>query len=358
MTKHEYLSELGAQLYFLSDEERADALREFESHIDDTAATRTDLTLEQVVDRLPPPASVAARYYAETGDQDSGAASAGADASGGSGSSGGTHAGQDERPGSGRRGGGFSQGAMGSMFRFARREERELSGNVDGVERVVVSCASCDVSAATGSNFRYVVRGRWDDGDEPEFVRDGGVWTMRCGRSADTLELTLPDSVVELVVSMASGDLSAGLPPGASLKAKLASGDVSCHSDGGAVEIATASGDVAVTGKPASVKVGTVSGDVLVHDATGDVEASSQSGDISIAVAVADADIVARTMSGDVTVTLPAGAAPGIRAQSVSGDVDAPGTTKSRGPVGRLVVSDGGPGTVLAKSVSGDISIR
>lgn len=347
MTKRHYLQELDSQLYFLADGERADALREFESHIDDTAATRTDLTEEQVVDRLPPPASVAARYYAETGE------------SGEAGAEGGAESDQDGKSGRGRRsGGGFTLGGLGSMFRFARREERELSGDADGVERVVVSCPTCDVSASPGGRFSYVVRGRWDDGDEPELARDGGVWTMRCSGSADTLELTLPDSVVELIVSTASGDVSADLPPGASLKAKLASGDVSCRSDGGAVEIATSSGDISVKGRPADVRVGTVSGDVSVHGAEGDVEAATQSGDISVSAAGAGADIAARTMSGDVSVSLPAGARPAVRAESVSGDIDAPGADGSRGPAGRVVVADGGPGSVVAKSVSGDIAIR
>ncbi|HRW23558.1 MAG TPA: DUF4097 family beta strand repeat-containing protein, partial [Spirochaetia bacterium] len=249
MTKRQYLDELEAQLYFLEEAERADALREFESHIDDTIAARADLGEEAVVDRLPPPASVAARYYAEAGPEAS-------------------DGGRDREEGRGR--GGFSFGGLRSMFSFARREERELSGEADGVDRVVIESVACDVSAKTGGAFSYVVRGRWSDETAPRVRRDGGTWRIDCGPDADELELVLPGSVVELIANGASGGLDVELPPAASAMVRTASGDVSCRASGGVVELTSASGDVSVSGSPAGVRVGTASGDIRVDGASGE----------------------------------------------------------------------------------------
>jgi len=337
MTKRQYLDELEAQLYFLEEAERADALREFESHIDDTIAARADLGEEAVVDRLPPPASVAARYYAEAGPEAS-------------------DGGRDREEGRGR--GGFSFGGLRSMFSFARREERELSGEADGVDRVVIESVACDVSAKTGGAFSFVARGRWSDETAPRVRRDGGTWRIDCGPDADELELVLPGSVVELIANGASGDLDVELPPAASAMVRTASGDVSCRASGGVVELTSASGDVSVSGSPAGVRVGTASGDIRVDGASGEARLDTQSGDIMLALASEDADASVRSASGDVAIRLARGAAPELLAESVSGDVSAPGDRVGKGPVGSRVVASGGPGRVRVKTVSGDISVR
>lgn len=340
MTKRQYLDELAAQLYFLTESERAETLREFESHIDDTIEARPDLDEEAVVDRLPPPASVAARYYAETGP----------DASDG------------ERDGrraeDGRARGGFSFGDLYSMFRFARREERELSGEADGVDRVMIESVSCDVSAKAGESFSFVARGRWSDETAPRVRREGGSWRVDCGPDADELELVLPESVVELIANGASGDLSVELPPAASAMVRTASGDVSCRVAGGAVELSSASGDVSVSGRSSGVRVGTASGDIYVEGASGEARLNTQSGDIMLKLASEDADAEVRSASGDIAVRLVQGATPTLLAESVSGDISAPGDRVGRGPVGSRVVAEGGPGRVRVKSVSGDISVR
>ncbi len=341
MTKHQYLDELEAQLYFLGAAEREDALREFGSHIDDTVAARQDLSEEEVVGRLPPPASVSARYHAEAGE---------------------TPEAEDAGTRSGSRGGrrGFSLGDLGSMFRFARREERELCGQADGVERLEIRAASCDLSLRCGEGFTWRATGRWDDGKAPEGVQEGSRYLLRCEGEVDELELTLPPAMVEVIVVSASGDLSAVLPSGTCLSARLASGDLSCTADGGAVAVSSASGDIEIGGSPAGVEVSSSSGDVCVHGAGGDVRVATQSGDISLSLASADSDAEASSMSGDVQVNRAPGATPEILAESVSGEVDAPGIRRSRGrgATGGAVHADGGPGRIHARSVSGDVAVR
>ncbi len=350
MTKQKYLDELDGHLSFLSDQQRVDAVREFASHMDDAAASRPELTEEQVVDRLPPPASVAARYYAEAGGQgnDDGPGYSEADDEGRS------H-GHSHSRGYGFRD--FFKGNFESMFRFARREEQRLEGTSHGVLRVEIQAASCEISISVGPVFSYALLGRWNDDDLPEPRQSGDVWSLDCDGMVDSLAITLPDSVERVLVDNASGDVNGRLPAGTSLMAKLASGDIACRANGGSVEIASASGDIIVDGSPVDVSIGSASGDVVVKGASGAVEVSTESGDISISVCTEDSHIRARTMSGDLKIRLAEGAMPEIHAESISGDIDARGAQEQKGMVGSSAVSEGGPGYVYAKCVSGDITI-
>lgn len=336
MTKKQYLDELESQLYFLDEAARTDVLREFESHMDDTQAARPELDEAQIVDRLPPPASVAASYYSEGAERQSK---------------------EDER---GRKKGGFrfSLGGMERLFRFARRDERELSGDDVGVERVECTLVACDVSAVPGDGFSYRISGRWDDGDEPRITRQGGVWKLDGGNDADSLELTLPPGLVELIVSTVSGDVNASLPEGANMAIRTVSGDVSCTVAGGALTVGTASGDVSVKGSTTDAEVSSASGDLSIRGITGRLKAGTQSGDVSVYCADPDADVDASTLSGDVSVHLAEGSAAEISAESVSGDVSAPGARRGAGLFGAKMLREGGPARVSAKSVSGDVSVR
>lgn len=340
MTKRQYLDELEAQLYFLAEDERAEAVREFASHIDDTVSARPDLAEGQVLDRLPPPASVAARYYAEADGMD------GTD---------GPEPGPSDR-GSGRRRG-FSLGDMASMFRFARREERELNGTAMAVERIEIVGSSADLALSTGIECSWRITGRWGEEDAPSVERSGTCLKLRCLGDVDSLALAIPPGVVEVVVSLASGDVSADLPPGASFIARLASGDLSCSSEGGAIDVSTASGDISISGTPSSIHVGTASGDVYVKEAKGEVAIATQSGDIRVDAASGDASLSAKSLSGDISIKLAQGAKPEIRAESLSGEVDAPGKRLDTGPAGSSKLAEGGPGSIHAKSVSGDIRV-
>ncbi len=60
MTREEYIVELGKALAFMKPEEREDVVREFESHLADAAEARPELSEEELLARLPPPASIGA----------------------------------------------------------------------------------------------------------------------------------------------------------------------------------------------------------------------------------------------------------------------------------------------------------
>lgn len=342
MTKRHYLDELNEQLYFLSGTDREDVIREFESHMDDTQAVRKDLSEDELVDRLPPPASIAARYHAEAKESES---------------DGGDRHGNGEQ--TKRRGwAGFTLNDLGSMFRFARSEEKELSGTAEDVERVEIESISCDLKTEPGNTFSYRIRGRWSDDTVPAITRNGGRWRIDCGLDADRLELVLPASLVELIVKTVSGDIDTVLPDESNLTAKLVSGDLSCKGAGGVFAVITASGDVSVDGRSTDVDVRTASGDVRISGSSGDVNVASQSGDLSIQGVSAEQDVKIQTMSGDVRVKLKAGAAPEILAESISGDVSSPGERVGRGQVSNTIRATGGPGRVHAKSVSGDVTLE
>jgi hypothetical protein len=361
MTRQQYLDQLGTSLAFMAAGERDEIVREFTSHLDDTVAGRPDLSEEEIIDRLPPPASIAAQYQAEaeamadpdTSQQMADQAGAEGQAAGADQSASTDQHNSQARYQSSRK---HHDGQrFRDMFSHARAEAAELSGLSEGVERVEVRSPACNLDARIGETFSYRIRGHWDDTTLPQVTRSGGRWSISCGPDAEQLELVLAPTLVELVVTSASGDISVELPPMASLIARVASADVSCQCDGGAAAVSSASGEIVISGRVGQVEVSSASGDIRIEAALGDVNAASQSGDIMVRSLEPEADIKARSMSGDVYVHLASGSTAEILAESISGDVSAPG--ERIGPVGHRTRAAGGPGQVHAKSVSGVVRV-
>lgn len=127
------------------------------------------------------------------------------------------------------------------------------------------------------------------------------------------------------------------------------------------------SGEIEATGLTADVDVGTVSGDVRVAT-TGLVEAASVSGSLNVRMGRADWDgtLEFTTVSGDITVEMPATLNASVHYNTVSGDFDSDwpvtmrSTFRGRGP-GRANV-DGTIGTggreLRFSTVSGDVELR
>lgn len=348
MTKEDYLRVLAASLDFLGEDERRDIVLELESHIDETLAARGDLSEEDVVSRLPPPESVGARYRAEM-DAD---AAAGARSRAGNGRSAGGASGRGER-------GPFPFGDVDDFFRYARNEGGVIEGTLEGVGRLDVSSISADVRVTAGDALRYRLEGWWGDGDEPGIEADGGRLVIRLGSHCERADIEAPPSLVELTVTTKSGDVAVDLPEGASAAVKTASGDMALELRGGDASVSTASGDLVLRGSPRGVIARSASGDIRVEGATGTVSASSYSGDIGLALARDAEDAEAVTMSGDITLRLEGN--PTVLLETVSGDLDCPepegrASGAARGPRRRRI--EGGPATVRAKTVSGDITMR
>jgi hypothetical protein len=116
-----------------------------------------------------------------------------------------------------------------------------------------------------------------------------------------------------------AGELTAGTV--AELRAKSISGDITADA---ALEAFanTTSGDIKI-GSTGYASLATVSGDLRVRAASGNVQCRAVSGDVKVH-AVANAEVAASTVSGDVKVTHTPGVTVRSRLDSVSGRVRGP----------------------------------
>jgi Putative adhesin len=132
----------------------------------------------------------------------------------------------------------------------------------------------------------------------------------------------------------------ARLPQGSSLMARLTAGNIAAQGALARAQLDTTSADaeiqaaqsvqarsvsgdisVGVCGGPADLSA--TSGDIEIEDARGAVRAASTSGDVRVHV-TQSVHVDARTISGNVRVTAPAGVRPQVSGHSISGRVRTP----------------------------------
>ena len=151
----------------------------------------------------------------------------------------------------------------------------------------------------------------------------------------------------------------------APVSVKTVSGEVALDSVSGDVKANTVSGAVELREHAGSLEVKSVSGDVTVHARSlPRLAAKSVSGDLTVDLADADEAAVrseqaAKTVSGSVTVRLPAGTGYRVTAKSVSGDVVAGGERIGKGAgqtKGTLRSGDEGV-RLEVSTLSGDITL-
>jgi DUF4097 and DUF4098 domain-containing protein YvlB len=152
---------------------------------------------------------------------------------------------------------------------------------------------------------------------------------------AGRLTVTVPDRL--RLLSSTSLDLTVQLPSGSSCQFKTASADISCTGEIGSLDARTASGDVTVDQVTGSASVNTASGDVRLGDAAATVQVNTASGDTEIGRA--GDDVTVNSASGDLRIRHAEGSA---SARSASGDVRIDSISAGRGEV---------------NTVSGDITI-
>lgn len=171
---------------------------------------------------------------------------------------------------------------------------------------------------------------------------------------AGRLTVTVPDRL--RLLSSTSLDLTVQLPSGSSCQFKTASADISCTGEIGSLDARTASGDVTVDQVTGSASVNTASGDVRLGDAAATAQVNTASGDTEIGRA--GDDVTVNSASGDLRIRHAEGSA---SARSASGDVRIDSISAGRGEVntvsGNITIAvPAGIGVYLDLSaLSGDV---
>jgi DUF4097 and DUF4098 domain-containing protein YvlB len=196
---------------------------------------------------------------------------------------------------------------------------------------------------------------------------DGAEDLAQVGYESGRLTITVPDDQRLLRRRSATFDVTVTLPPGATCEADTASADVVCTGELAALTVQTASGDVSagpVTGlvditstsgdvrleEPGSARVKTVSGDISIDPAGGDVDGQAVSGDVQIS-GVGAGRVAVKTTSGDITVAVVKGTGVQLDLSTLSGEA-------------RSELDHGGQATgaadatVICRSISGDVTVR
>jgi DUF4097 and DUF4098 domain-containing protein YvlB len=163
-----------------------------------------------------------------------------------------------------------------------------------------------------------------DRGGSAEASADGAV-EVRAGRSSSVVVRCPPGADVivgtrsgrvelqgrfgAVSVTSQSGSIRVGAAASADLR--TVSGSVELEECDGRCRVSNTSGRITV-GTTDEAELSTVSGSVGVEAASGTVEVRSVSGKVSI-VSAARAPVRARTVSGSITISLPAGVRPRVR---------------------------------------------
>jgi DUF4097 and DUF4098 domain-containing protein YvlB len=143
------------------------------------------------------------------------------------------------------------------------------------------------------------------------------------------------------------------------VNARLVSGALRCRDISDSINAETQSGDVTVEASGGNIVILSASGDVSILKPGGRLRVSSGSGDVELELQGRFAGGEISTTTGDVSLSL-AGSDLELRAETLSGQLDGPGSDQSltTGPR-RCAISVGAGGRRLhIRSVSGDIEIE
>lgn len=195
-------------------------------------------------------------------------------------------------------------------------------------------------------------------------IRDGaasslriGSIVMHAGRSPD-LDVDVP-RMARVAVRTASGDVRAVGIGGAS-RWGTASGTLLLALDGGPASVESMSGDVIVdAARPLDLAIRSVSGDLRVKAPLfSSLNVATTSGDVEVDGALADrAPHVITSVSGDVR--LVTGSQVRLETQTVTGDVRVAVPHRAEGGRGRRTIVVGeGSATIAVRTLSGDVSLQ
>lgn len=226
--------------------------------------------------------------------------------------------------------------------------------------RIRVPAGSVRVIATPTPKIRVTIEPAGRSGGDADDLAEVGY-------ESGQLTIRVPDDQRLLRRRSASFDVTVTLPPGATCEADTASADVECTGELAALTVQTASGDVTaghITGladiistsgdvrlkEPGAARVKTVSGDISIDPAGGDVDSQAVSGDVQIG-GVAAGRVAVKTTSGDITVAVVKDTGVQLDLSTLSGEasseLDHGGDATSAADA-----------TVICRSISGDVTVR
>lgn len=191
----------------------------------------------------------------------------------------------------------------------------------------------------------------------------GGIltWLSSRGRARAQVSISLPHDVdVELGVVSADATVS-GVSGRTSVRA--VSGSVTLDGCAGEVTAETVSGPLEARSLDGRLQFKSVSGELtVVEGSTTSLSAQSVSGEMVLDLTAATGDLTLKTVSGNMTLRVPADASLRVDAKTVSGRLTASGFDEvahgGKPGSNRLTAVIGGGGSELvAKSVSGSLTV-
>ncbi len=176
----------------------------------------------------------------------------------------------------------------------------------------------------------------------------GTLGMLRLKTGSGDIEIERADGAV--MIESGSGDVR-GQELGAEVRIKSGSGDISLGEVRGATGISTGSGDVVIGQARAATVLKTGSGDLEVKRSEADLSLTTASGDLTLGH-VPQGKVVAKNVSGDVRVGIPAGTPVWTDINSVTGSV-----ASNLAGIGKP--AEGQPHVELrASTVSGDVILQ
>ncbi len=189
---------------------------------------------------------------------------------------------------------------------------------------------------------------------------EGFVEKFRNFRDRDRADvhIAIPRGTAAKVGTVSAEGLLAGVIADSSIS--TVSGSLVADGTRGRLGANTVSGEIVVRDHGGPLKLNSVSGELAASGELSLVQANTVSGALSLDVTTGTSSVTASTVSGDVTVRLPAGRGVHVKAQTVSGRLIVDGQEyKGNSPGHRRVDMSTGDGAcyVSANTVSGHVTV-
>lgn len=177
-------------------------------------------------------------------------------------------------------------------------------------------------------------------------------------RDRADVSIAVPRTTAAKVGTVSAEGLVAGIDGQASVS--TVSGSLVVDGTRGRLTATTVSGEIVVRDHEGSLGLNTVSGDLAASGALDTVHANAVSGAVAIDLTAGSSTVAATTVSGDVTVRVPAEEGIHVKANAVSGRLVVDGEEHTGGTPGSRTVDlrrgDAGS-TVTVTTVSGDVTL-